>query len=191
MTSFAANATGSNVTQSFRYTRLTIPNYSIRVVEVCPDDEDGPVRIRLLECERPILTAPFRCLSYMWGDPSEDTYEIIVNDGTFTVRRNLYHFLRTAGQRFPDTPLWIDAICIDQHNDHEKEAQVARMADIYRMAAETIIWLGDNAQVGSAIEWIASGHVTWFNNTASANLERLYADPYWNRMWVWQPCYRI
>jgi hypothetical protein len=123
----------------------------------------------------------------MWGDPSDDNYEIIVNDGTFTVRRNLYQFLRTAGRRFPDTPLWIDAICIDQQNDHEKEEQVARMADIYLMALETIIWLGDNAQVGSAIEWLASGHVDWSNTTASVNLERLYSDPYWNRMWVWQP----
>lgn len=41
-----------------------------------------------------------------------------------------------------DTSLWIDALCIDQKNTIERNAQVSIMADIYASTAMTISWLG-------------------------------------------------
>jgi hypothetical protein len=171
---------------AFVYEPVKRPDCSIRLLEVYPDEENGPVRVRLWESRAPGADQ-YRCLSYMWGAPSGDNFEIILNDCVFPVHENLYHFLRTAGQRFPGTPLWIDAISINQADDVEKGKQVSRMADIYSEAAETIIWLGNDAQVGSALEWVASGFWDWSSNAASASLERLYADPYWSRMWVLRP----
>jgi hypothetical protein len=39
--------------------------------------------------------------------------------------------------------LWVDALCIDQANIKERNAQVAKMADIYRNARSVRVWLGE------------------------------------------------
>lgn len=41
---------------------------------------------------------------------------------------------------------WIDAICVDQSNVLERNAQVAIMADVFRSAQGVIIWLGPEDQ---------------------------------------------
>ncbi|KAM5349851.1 hypothetical protein ACJ41O_006356 [Fusarium nematophilum] len=48
--------------------------------------------------------------------------------------------------RRPDQPrmLWIDAICINQDDAREREAQVLLMRRIYSAAERTLIWLGKN-----------------------------------------------
>jgi hypothetical protein len=38
--------------------------------------------------------------------------------------------------------LWVDQVCIDQRNVPEKNAQVAKMGEIYRLASLVLIWLG-------------------------------------------------
>lgn len=47
--------------------------------------------------------------------------------------------LRSMG----DLTLWIDGICIDQTCTAERSAQVALMRDIYKQAAEVVVWLGE------------------------------------------------
>jgi Heterokaryon incompatibility protein (HET) len=39
-------------------------------------------------------------------------------------------------------PLWIDAICVNQQDSNERDAQVRRMKSIYEQAEQVIIWLG-------------------------------------------------
>lgn len=183
MTCFTVNGAISYAIHPYTYAPLRIPGYSIRILEIFPDEEDGPVQARLSESKTP-LTQRYRCISYMWGAPSDDTYDIVLNDCAFTVRRNLYHFLRMAGRRFPNTPLWIDAICINQKDDKEKAALVSRMAEVYTTATETLVWLGDDAEVSSALEWLDTSTWDWSSKAAFACLEKLYANPYWTRMWV-------
>ena len=49
--------------------------------------------------------------------------------------------------------LWIDAICIDQHNIKDRNHQVARMRDIYAHALRVLIWLGmSDAEIDEAID---------------------------------------
>ena len=62
--------------------------------------------------------------------------------------------------------LWIDAVCINQADDEEKNHQVALMAKIYQKAKSTIIWLGsgrdDNSD--SALRYLKQvrPHVPWY-----------------------------
>lgn len=44
----------------------------------------------------------------------------------------------------PKTPTyyWVDAVCVDQQNVLERNAQVARMADIFHRASGVVVWLG-------------------------------------------------
>ena len=55
---------------------------------------------------------------------------------------NLYAFLKNSRSASQQQTLWIDAICINQQNNNERNRQVMRMPDIYRSASQVMIWLG-------------------------------------------------
>lgn len=40
----------------------------------------------------------------------------------------------------------MDAICLDQRNNDEKSRQLDRMPQIYGMALQVIVWLGEGTQ---------------------------------------------
>ncbi len=110
--------------------------------------------------------------------------------------------------------LWVDAICINQSDLHEKNVQVPQKAQLYRAASAVLVWLGPSTpNIELAISWAqtyvtkeytnASAHwLTLDANAASsdqAKLEKhwailralegyydLLALPYWNRMWTFQ-----
>ncbi|KAH8659241.1 heterokaryon incompatibility protein-domain-containing protein [Tricladium varicosporioides] len=112
----------------------------------------------------------FDALSYTWGNPItvyeneeqakegakifENLVDIFCDGKLLKITVNLYDALlairripRDVG--YPDIAereradyLWIDAICINQNDIAERNAQVAIMDQIYREAKITIIWLG-------------------------------------------------
>jgi hypothetical protein len=78
----------------------------------------------------------------------EVTYRSTADDGSVmievfktTVGENLGSALHHLRGEEPLT-MWIDAVCIDQKNDIEKTDQVQLMFQVYRLSAETIVWLG-------------------------------------------------
>jgi len=94
-------------------------------------------------------------LSYTWGNPlpspssPPSRHEILCNRKSFLVGSNLYDFLkRFNGSR---RCFWIDAICINQNDISERNAQVSIMVWIYSKAEGTFIWLGesDNTSIRS------------------------------------------
>ena len=93
---------------------------------------------RLEECKDNFIGA-----SYVWG-PAEPSHIILVNQCVFSVRANLYEFLRAlrAQQGSQNLYLWIDAICIDQLSIGERNSQVQRMGNIYSNAKCVYAWLG-------------------------------------------------
>ncbi|PMD56072.1 uncharacterized protein K444DRAFT_484794, partial [Hyaloscypha bicolor E] len=96
---------------------------------------------------------PFTALSYTWG-AEDNEKEISLNGLSKTVRLNLARFLRharddmnsypsgSASSHAPIGYLWIDALCINQENVRERNAQVAIMRDIYKEAKRIVRWLG-------------------------------------------------
>jgi len=85
------------------------------------------------------------------------SHAIVCDGKKLMVTRNAYDFLQTAvtsqyalthyvvGELPPHMRtfrLWIDAICIDQKNIPERNAQVEMMAAIYRRARSVFVWLG-------------------------------------------------
>ncbi|MCJ1381026.1 hypothetical protein MMC17_004135 [Xylographa soralifera] len=73
----------------------------------------------------------------------------------FYIRSNLYAALRQFCDTKRELVLWIDALCINQDNQKEKNMQVLRMAKIYRRAHNVCIWLGEgNEQSDMAIDFI-------------------------------------
>ncbi|KAK4155843.1 heterokaryon incompatibility protein-domain-containing protein [Chaetomidium leptoderma] len=89
-------------------------------------------------------TPSYTAVSYTWGI-GEASELIYLNGQTFHVRLNLWSCLYYLGQVTNHagwTHLWVDAICIDQSNDDERDAQVRRMDKTYGNAECVSVWLG-------------------------------------------------
>ncbi|KAK0893582.1 hypothetical protein LTR02_012734 [Friedmanniomyces endolithicus] len=114
----------------------------------------------------------YEAISYSWG-PDNATERIIVNG----LRRHINSSLAGALRRFrlPEESryLWVGAICINQADSAEKNAQVRSMFTIFRKAARVLAWLGDDG-AGTA-RALAS---------YEAQCSRLTTDPEANRRGV-------
>lgn len=91
----------------------------------------------------------FNALSYTWGSWDDSTSITIVNlesgeEVQFPVTRNLFNALRRVRREEEDViRLWVDQICINQRDEEEKAWQVRAMGNIYSLAWDVFIWLGD------------------------------------------------
>lgn len=80
----------------------------------------------------------------------ERKHSIICDDMVIKVTSNLKDALRMLSKNFPpssatpSTPAyyWIDSLCMNQENIQERNAQVAKMAEIFGKASDVIVWLG-------------------------------------------------
>ncbi|KAF2101478.1 hypothetical protein NA57DRAFT_72920 [Rhizodiscina lignyota] len=144
----------------FKHKPLQHP-WQLRLIQLLPRDETGTVKGRIhfvpggdakqidpnYGDEEEGKKVTYVALSYTWGD-STDKRDIELDGKTFFVTANLYEFLclvtlhnGTVGSHF-----WIDAICIDQTNIKERNAQIGRMTAIYEHADIVNIWLGSEAE---------------------------------------------
>ncbi|KAF2234195.1 HET-domain-containing protein [Viridothelium virens] len=122
---------------------------SIRLLVLDPaEDLNIPLTGTLLATRLPVRTR-YEALSYCWGPPFEgqklEDANISINGHSLQIAGNLAHALRRLRMVATTRTLWIDAICIDQSNDAEKSSQVRHMADIYRMASQVAVWLGEDS----------------------------------------------
>ena len=60
----------------------------------------------------------------------------------FPVKANLHAALQSLRLRDKPRTLWINALCINQTNNEEHNAQVRRMKDIYSSAFRVLVFLG-------------------------------------------------
>ncbi|KAM0490100.1 hypothetical protein ACHAP8_011926 [Fusarium lateritium] len=92
----------------------------------------------------------YYALSYTWGKPREDVSDytaesrrsIVLNGESINASPNLYDALLQLHQYFPDKPVWIDALCINQDDIDERQCQVSAMDRVYGGADRVLIWLG-------------------------------------------------
>ena len=148
----------------------------------------------------------FEALSYVWGDP-EITLPIVVDSYTIKVTTNLYSALQHLRQPSEPRWVWIDAICINQNDVREKTHQVNLMREIYRSAAQGLVWLGDFQLEGltevqaedafNIIRMIASSSYeinsllaqpddTALFEQSSLALQCMMRNPWWSRIWTAQ-----
>lgn len=158
----------------------------------------------------------FEALSYQWGDRTAADC-ILLNGVECKVKQNLFDALiylrgfRPAGALF-----WIDALCINQVDRDECNAQVRLMRTIYFRASAVIVWLGKKyeeyaerlpqlqapgqmpkskadvpaeaaAMPGSTRSEPTAAKTTGDNNIFNRTLaEELYRNSYWDRVWIVQ-----
>jgi hypothetical protein len=81
------------------------------------------------------------------------------------ITENCVAALRRIRSKFRKCILWIDSICIDQSSTEERNHQVALMGDVYSMASEVIIWLGEKTPYSDfAMSFLTRYH--WISKAA-------------------------
>lgn len=83
----------------------------------------------------------YEALSYVWGLTGDNEY-IIIDVTRLQIRANLADALRDIRTKSGIRTVWIDAICINQHDVLEWQEQVRSMAYIYRSASQLLVHLG-------------------------------------------------
>jgi len=168
---------------------------SIRLLRLLPSGED----LKHLWCELfeyPLRHSdksshPYEALSYVWG--SEDkSKSITVNDKNLHITQNLYTALLRLQDHLCSRVIWIDAICIDQAKEEEKEKQIPLIAEIYAKARCVVVWLGEAEDDSDrALEEIrltggrAATHLSHVESVQQAIL-KLLQRPWFQRIWVRQ-----
>ncbi|KFA60957.1 hypothetical protein S40285_02765 [Stachybotrys chlorohalonatus IBT 40285] len=126
-----------------------IGNNRIRLIRL-PESTDSAYPSFTLETV-PLASCPdYIALSYTWGPAraSEAPYTlhdrrpVRLNGRVFPVYPNLHDALINVSAARPGQYLWVDSVCIDQRNKHERAAQIQIMDLVYRGAQETVVWLG-------------------------------------------------
>lgn len=183
------------------YLDLDLRHREIRLFELFPMTDEGDVQ-GTFRTARLSESLSYTALSYTWGDETQNrkiTVGTIDGTETLNVRRNLWEFLRQQSSVISRPKvLWIDALCINQSNVHERNHQVNLMKDIYTEADEVYIWLGTkSANSDIAMDYMETKgtrnlrlrghgyHRVWTREEGRA-LRDLCERPYWRRMWVIQ-----
>ncbi|OCL08630.1 HET-domain-containing protein, partial [Glonium stellatum] len=141
-------------------------------------------------------------LSYTWGRASYQkgrssllTYSITLNGEHREVQQNLHDALRHLGRlvRERQCLFWVDAICINQEDVNERNAQVKKMKDIYEYADRIYAWLGmHNDEIDAVLATVTKSHAGFpINNASQAwiawdGIAEMFNQSYWHRVWIYQ-----
>ena len=137
---------------------------SIRILNLVDGNDD------IITCSIEVVSLKksphFRSLSYTWGPPQklpgkelviEEERTILCDGNRLSIKSNLYDALLQIWKTSREGPLWIDAICINQGDLHERNHQVGMMDQIYASASQVIVWLGkDDADAHCAERFFTS-----------------------------------
>ena len=170
------------------YEYSPLQGQQIRLLTLLPGKLNAQIRVRL---HNTILTKnympAYQALSYTWGS-ADGAIDLLVNvlrgpDQFLPVTQNLECLLQHL--RYVDKPrtLWIDAVCVNQQDVSERSKQVARMADIYSLAKEVLVWLGPEADNStSALDTLRNiGNLVEVDiraNTMSPSSNAKYSDDF-------------
>ena len=112
------------------------------------------------------------------------------HEGTvLNITQNLYTALLRLRDHGCSRMLWVDAVCINQEDEKEKEKQIPLMAEIFAKALRVVVWLGE-AEAGSdqALEAIrlANENSVRLPNTEPTQdvIRQLLTRPWFQRIWV-------
>jgi len=192
----------------------------IRLLVLMPSPQDCPYfpLICTLETESREGGAmrDYAALSYHWGPVSENGRLYLLPEGLpgrideadwgskargairVPIRDNLFRALLRLRRHDRPVALWVDNLCIDQHNNIEKSEQLNNMAKIYHYARNVCVWLGEGDDEGKsdrAMAFIPSimdfavldRYVKDKQQAANWNaLSELMRDRWFSRRWVVQ-----
>jgi hypothetical protein len=184
-----------------KYLDLKPDRREIRLLTIQPGDFDEPIEATLSTeslNDHPVYEA----ISYVWGDENIKR-KIHINGIAVDITVNLALALSYIRLEHRPRIVWTDAICINQSNLSEKNAQVSMMGSIYKNCTQCLVWLGEEDEDNvddvynvydtfDFIKQIGHGHID-LSGCAGApcrskmgTMSRLMRRPWWDRTWTIQ-----
>lgn len=140
-------------------------------------------------------SAEYEALSYCWGPPDLPK-TIYIDQEPVHIRSSLHSFLYALCQQEQSLPVWVDSICINQHDVPERNWQVSLMGDIYRTAVRVKSWIGSSdsysdyafafANCHEHDEIVSLNDSSRMKQTALESIGIVLEKPYWRRLWIIQ-----
>lgn len=128
---------------SYQYRALERKDH-IRVLELHPGSPGDILCFDLTHVQLG-FNASFEALSYEWRD-KHGSVPVQCDDKQILITPNCKAAMETLRLRSKPRYLWIDAICINQKDDQERNQQVAIMGDIFCAADKVLMWLGEETE---------------------------------------------
>jgi hypothetical protein len=172
------------------------------------------------EVDDPEYRPKYEALSYTWGSAEKTDIVYVQQDAAkgptqyLEIGQNLASALRHLRHSTTTRTMWIDAVCINQLDIAERNEQVKRMVDIYKLAYRVVVWLGEEADksnlalstmefVGKQLEISKSNtrarspyaeEPEWFRAACKLPYDddtwrawfELAKRPWFERLWIWQ-----
>ncbi|KAH7241485.1 heterokaryon incompatibility protein-domain-containing protein [Fusarium tricinctum] len=191
---------------SNHYYCLREPAHEIRLLDLLPATASGGLngRIRRFSIGS---TPTFICVSHVWGDKKADR-AISLESGcgikNLPISHNLESFLINmlchTTESLPQIwegserlPMWIDMVCIDQADNHEKALQIPLMRDIYSKASFVVVWIHEyDSYLRYAFQYLrrivehSPGEEVLFDPMGWDTIRRLLDCGWFHRRWTIQ-----
>ncbi|KAF2108152.1 heterokaryon incompatibility protein-domain-containing protein [Lophiotrema nucula] len=157
----------------------------IRLLRVHPpvsnQAEEDPIQCDLFVADLAAEPA-FTALSYVWGAFAPEPHKVHYEKFAIPVSSNGYSALLHLRRKLGEFTVWMDAVCINQQDDRDKEQQIPLMGDIYAGASTVYVWLGeDSPSTKHAIGWLSTtGFVDYCFRDGNVD-GQLFAKP---RVWA-------
>jgi hypothetical protein len=119
--------------EQYSYNTLNECGGTIRLLVLHPRVPLAEIRCTLFEVSLSNIPS-YEAISYTWGDANLRE-NIWVNGKALNVPKSSYTILSNRSSVWRPHLLWIDAVCINQQDEYEKDCQVPLMRDIYTKAS--------------------------------------------------------
>ncbi|UPK93210.1 hypothetical protein LCI18_004145 [Fusarium solani-melongenae] len=169
--------------------RLQFNEFRVIRLDGVPD-ADQPLHVEL-ETHLDGSDSEYDATSYTWAGENGDSslsqpifigpyWDVLIQ--TKNCWEMLKYFRPWGGQR----RIWVDAICINQRDDSERNAQVAKMAQIYTHCRRVLVYLGRDS-VHPTSPHMYPGRQLLEHHMASQQVRELLLNMrYFSRIWIFQ-----
>ena len=169
---------------------------SIRLVRLYGGRGDEDIRCHIVHTS---LDADevFEALSYTWGDNAA-LKTVHTTEGRLKITENCFRALEDLRCEGRDRVLWIDAICINQRSNLEKNHQVPLMNRIYAAATRVLIYIGRDPRPHHSEDffrfWRTVSPDRPMRNSSKrgevsleqSDISHFLSQPWWSRVWILQ-----
>ncbi|KAH7059087.1 heterokaryon incompatibility protein [Macrophomina phaseolina] len=132
--------------QAIDYTPIPPGSRRFRILSLQPSESFSAEIVCTLTDASLDSPPEYEALSYVWGDPAKPN-SVTLAGRRVGVTENLATALRHLRLASRPRHLWVDALCIDQHNIDERDDQVMHMKEIYQRCSTDLLWLSEDGSI--------------------------------------------